>query len=64
MQTIIRLPTVRQRTGLSRSSIYNLIARRQFPAPIKLGARASGWLAEEVDRWINDRIAATREVAA
>jgi prophage regulatory protein len=60
-QAIIRLPVVKQRTGLSRSTIYLRAAQGEFPAPIKLGARASGWIADEVDAWIAARIAATRE---
>jgi prophage regulatory protein len=52
-----RLPKVRARTGLSRSEIYRRIASGTFPAPIKLGERASAWSVAEVDRWIADRIA-------
>ena len=48
VQQIIRLPQVRQRTGLSRSTIYLRVARGEFPRPIKLGVRASGWIADEV----------------
>ena len=54
---ILRLPAVKERTGLSRSSIYLWIARGQFPAPISLGARAVGWVESEVDAWIAHRIA-------
>lgn len=52
-----RLPTVKARTGLSRSEIYRKVAAGDFPAPIKLGERASAWSAAEVDGWIADRIA-------
>jgi prophage regulatory protein len=52
-----RLPEVRARTGLSRSEIYRRIRNRTFPAPIKIGARATGWSASEVDAWITARIA-------
>ncbi|MBT4159970.1 MAG: AlpA family phage regulatory protein, partial [Gammaproteobacteria bacterium] len=40
--TILRLPTVKARTGLSRSSIYLKISQNQFPKSISLGARAVG----------------------
>ncbi|WP_159016034.1 helix-turn-helix transcriptional regulator [Cognatiluteimonas profundi] len=55
-----RLPQVKARTGLSRSEIYRRIAANPptFPAPCKLGTRASAWSALEVDCWIADRIAA------
>jgi prophage regulatory protein len=53
-----RLPSVKARTGLSRSEIYRRIAAGDFPHPVKLGERASAWSATEVDRWIAGRIAA------
>ena len=53
-----RLPQVKARTGLCRSAIYRLIALGSFPAPIKLGERASAWSAREIDEWISARIAA------
>lgn len=53
-----RLPSVRARTGLSRSEIYRRIAAGDFPRAIKLGERASAWNAAEVDSWIAARIAA------
>ena len=52
---IERLPAVMARTGLSRSTIYALIARHEFVRPVKLSARAVGFLAEEVDEWIAAR---------
>jgi prophage regulatory protein len=59
-----RLPEVKARTGLSRSEIYRRIRNRTFPAPIKIGARASGWSASEVDAWIVARIAERNAMAA
>ncbi len=59
-----RLPTVRARTGLSRSELYRKVALGNFPAPVKLGERASAWNAAEVDQWIADRIAARDAKAA
>ncbi|TAK90273.1 MAG: AlpA family transcriptional regulator [Burkholderiaceae bacterium] len=61
MQTILRLPAVKQRTGLSRSSIYALIKGGQFKAPISLGARAVGWLETDVDEFITARVKASRK---
>ena len=57
---ILRLPDVKQRTGLSRSTIYALIKDELFPKHISLGARAVGWLESEVDTWIEDRIKFSR----
>ena len=52
-----RLPSVKARTGLSRSEIYRRIVAGDFPRPVKLGERASAWSAAEVDAWISSRIA-------
>jgi len=59
-QTIIRLPQVKQRIGLSRSSIYALVRAGQFKAPISLGSRAVGWLESDVDEFIAARVKASR----
>ncbi|MBB1630266.1 AlpA family transcriptional regulator [Cupriavidus sp. UME77] len=56
---IIRLPEVSQLVGLGKTAIYERIKEHTFPAPIKLG-RASGWVAEEVQKWVETQIAATR----
>jgi len=55
MSRFIRLPEVQHRTGYARSSIYRMVQRDEFPAPVKIGARASGWLESEVEAWINAR---------
>jgi predicted DNA-binding transcriptional regulator AlpA len=40
--TVLRLPDVIAKTGLSRTTIYNRISLNEFPKPIKLGPRAVG----------------------
>ena len=57
---IVRLPDVQARTGLARSTIYVRLAEGSFPKPVALGARAVGWIEEEVDEWIRQQIAASR----
>jgi prophage regulatory protein len=61
---LIRLPDVKRLTGLSRSSIYALAARGEFPRPISLGRRSVAWVASEISQWISDRIRAARGEAA
>lgn len=61
MKSIIRLPQVKQRTGLSRSTNYSLRKRRQFKAPISTGARAVGWLESNGTQFIEARIKASRK---
>lgn len=57
----LRLPEVLDRTGLSRSTIYVRLDQGRFPRPVSLGARAVGWIEAEVDEWIRERIAASRD---
>jgi prophage regulatory protein len=52
----LRLPAVKDRAGLSRSTIYLGIATGTFPQPIKLGVRAVGWLESDIDAWIAARV--------
>lgn len=56
MNRLIRLPEVLEKTGLSRSHAYELMRRKQFPAPYPIGERARAWSEKEVDQWITDRI--------
>lgn len=56
---LIRLPTVKEMTGMATSTIYAMMSRGEFPKPIKLGARAVAWKVEDIASWID-----TRQVAA
>jgi prophage regulatory protein len=62
--TILRLPAVKTRTGLSRSTIYLRVSQDTFPRPVSLGGRAVGWVEEEIQSWLAERIAARRKAAA
>lgn len=55
METILRLPEVRKRTGLSKSTIYNLIKMGELNPPIRLGTRAVGWLESDITHFIEGR---------
>lgn len=57
---VLRISSVVERTGLARPTIYKLMANGKFPRKIKLTTWASGWLGEEVDRWVEDRIRDSR----
>lgn len=60
MHNILRLPAVKARTGLSRSTIYLRISEGHFPKPISLGGRAVGWVEAEVNDWLNQQIETSR----
>ena len=59
---ILRLHDVKVRVGLSRSSIYAAISSGRFPKPIRLGARAVGWLESEVTAWVRQQVESSRVV--
>ncbi len=58
--SFLRLPEVKSRVGLSRSSIYAKMQHGEFPPPISLGARAVAWLESDIDEWISDLVIASR----
>jgi prophage regulatory protein len=55
MTELERLPSVVQRTTVSRSHLYALMKAGKFPKPLRLGARAIGWRVEDIDAWIANR---------
>jgi prophage regulatory protein len=58
--TILRRKQVQERTGLSRSTIYMRIAQGTFPKAISLGDRAVGWVDSEIDAWLANQLALSR----
>ena len=51
---IIRLKTVLERTGLSRSTIYRKIREGSFPAQLTLTLHGAGRHESSVSRWISN----------
>ena len=60
--SILRRPDVEARTGLSRSTIYFKVAQGSFPRPVSLGPRAVGWVASEVEAWLEQQVSASRAI--
>ena len=60
---VVRPSEARNRVGVSRAKFADMIAKGQFPKPFTIipGGRAVGWLERDVDEWIMDRCAATKE---
>jgi len=56
MKKIIKLPEVKAITTFSRSTIYRLIDMGEFPKQIKLAERSSGWIKQEVEDYIENKI--------
>lgn len=55
----LRLPSVIRMTGLARSTIYRLVSEQQFPAPVRLGARAVAWRRTDLEQWSETRKVST-----
>jgi len=59
--SILRRKAVEARCGLSRSTLYDYIRAGRFPAPVRVGSRAVGWVATEVDAWLATQIERSRK---
>ena len=55
---LLRFPDVRDRTGLSRSTLWRLERRGEFPKHRKLSPNTVGWVEEELTAWIQSKIGA------
>jgi prophage regulatory protein len=54
---IIRLNTVLDRTGLSRSTIHRKIAEGTFPPQIRISVNGAGWRESDIDQWVANPVA-------
>lgn len=54
----VRLPEVKEKTGLGETRILELEKTGQFPKRIKISDRAVAWLESELDDWIERRVSA------
>jgi len=52
---LLRFTDVRERTGLSRSTVWRLERRGAFPKHIKVSANIVAWLEEDVVEWIRSK---------
>ena len=52
---LLRLPAVLAKVGISRSTLYEMKARGDFPKPVQIGARAVGWRSTDIDSWLESR---------
>ena len=53
---LLRRKDVEQRTALSRSRIYDLMGKGEFPLPVRLGSMSVAWASTEIDAWIAERL--------
>lgn len=51
---IIRIKTVLERTGLSRSTLYRRIHEGRFPRQVAISTRCAGWRESAVNEWLKN----------
>ena len=51
---ILRRKDIENQFGLSRSTIYVMMANGRFPKPVKLGHRAVGWRSDDLQTWFEN----------
>lgn len=51
---IIRIKTVLERTGLSRSTMYRKMQNGTFPRNVQISTRCAGWRESAVDAWLRN----------
>lgn len=61
---LIRLPLVLEITALSKTTIYAMVTRGEFPAPVQCGKRSARWRLSEVSNWVQARQTGTVGVGA
>lgn len=53
---LLRFPEVRRRTGLSRSTVWRLERKGEFPAHCRISAGAVGWVEGELQEWLHKKL--------
>ena len=53
---LIRLPEVKHRVGLGRSTIYRWMSEGKFPKPVQLGGYAVAWGEEDIIAWVESQL--------
>lgn len=51
---ILRMRSILQRTGLSRSTIYRKMKDGTFPNQVRISEHCCGWRESAISRWIAD----------
>ena len=51
---ILRIRTVMNRTGLSRSTLYRKISDGSFPRQVRIGEHSAGWRESAINLWMDD----------
>ncbi len=63
IQRILRIREVQHVTGLSRTTIYEKMSKKTFPAQVKLAAHTVGWRERDIEKWMETLVPVEAEVA-
>ena len=58
---LLRIDEVLEMVGISKSVLYEMIGREQFPRPVRISLRAVGWRQRDIDDWLESLPPATGE---
>jgi prophage regulatory protein len=58
---ILRIKSVLDRTGLSRSTLYRKIQEGSFPKQVRIGIRCAGWRESAINEWLRNPMFYTSE---
>lgn len=50
---LLRIDTVIAVSGMSKATIYRMVAARTFPEPRRFGTRCTRWRAADVSAWLD-----------
>lgn len=54
-ERILRLEEVTKMVGLSRTTLWRMERKGEFPARVPLSSRSVGWRFADIDRWMRER---------
>ena len=59
---ILKAKEVAQKTSFSTAHLRRLAKENKFPKPVQISQNRSGWLEDDIDKWIEGRIRENRAV--
>jgi prophage regulatory protein len=63
-ERILRIRTVLERTGLSRSTLYRKMREGTFPNQVRISEHCRGWRESAINNWIGDPVGYTENKVA
>ena len=51
----LKLEEVLGLVSLSSATVYRMMSRGEFPRPVRVGERRTGWRSDEIEEWLASR---------